>query len=189
MNSYDIILVDIILYNNFHNKENWIEIVNLIRKKTETIPIVIISCLWDINWLENAFWSWVNDYLVKPFRLKELEIRIDRWFRCFLYNNLEVKRELIYFDLKKDLLKGEFYYKGQKIYLTKNSKYILTIFMKNPEKLLTDCFLIDKICWDISSIIERNPRVNIARLKKYLEQVWISNWIANIRWEGYILKK
>lgn len=189
INSYDIIIVDIILEKNCYSSKNWINIVNLIRKKSETIPIIIISWLSDINWLDNAFWSWVNDYLVKPFRLKELQIRIDRWYRCFLYNNVKIKKTLIYYDLKKDLYKWEFYYKNKKINLTKNSKFILTIFIKNSEKLLTNLFLIDKIWWDISSVIERNPRVNITRLKKSLEIVWISNWIVNIRWEWYILKK
>jgi two-component system OmpR family response regulator len=187
--SYDIVLVDIILSNDFYDKNNWIKIVDLIRKKSETIPIIVISWLGDINWLENAFWNWVNDYLVKPFKLRELEIRVDRWFKIFLYNNLNTKKTLDYFDLTKDLYTCDFYYKNKKIDLTKNSKYILTLFISNPEKLLKDSFLIDKIWWDISSVIERNPRVNISRLKKSLDVVWIWDWITNIRGEWYILKK
>ena len=98
--SYDIILVDIILSKPW-DKNNWIKIVNLIRQKSQTIPTIIISCLWEILWLEEAFNYWVNDYLIKPFRLKELEIRVNSWFRTFLYNNLIVKKELDYYWLKK----------------------------------------------------------------------------------------
>jgi len=186
---YDIIIVDIILSKDYNDKDNWIKIVNLIRKKTDEIPIIVISWLWDINRLESAFWNWVNDYLIKPIRLRELEIRIERWFKTFLYNKVISKRELKYFDLRKDLLSWEFYYKNIKVNLTKKSKFILTLFLTSPEKLLTEKFLIDKIWWDISSIIDRNPRVNIIRLKKSLESFWIENWIVNVWWEWYMLKK
>ncbi len=121
--------------------------------------------------------------------MRELEIRVERWFRTFLYNKLKVQKQLNYFWLRKDLFSGDFYYKNEKIKLTKNSKFILTLFLKSPETLITDRFLIDKIWWDISSVIERNPRVNITRLKKSLSKYQIDSWIQNIRWEWYILKK
>lgn len=189
INSYDIILVDILLSKDLSHDNNGIKIVNLIRKKSEIVPIIIISWLRDINWLEDAFWSWVNDYLIKPFRLKELEIRVHRWFKCFLHNNVKIKKELNYYGLKKDLYRWEFYFKGKKIKLTKTSKFILTLFLQNPGRLLTDSFLINKIWWDLSSIIDRNPRVNITRLKKSLEPFWLDSRIVNVRGEGYVLEK
>jgi len=161
----------------------------MIRHKSDTIPIIIISCLWHIDWLEKGFLIWVNDYLVKPFRLRELELRVNRWFRTFLYNKLKTKKELVYYSLRKDLFSWDFYYKDKKINLTKNSKFILTLFLQSPETLITDRFLIDKIWWDVSSVIERNPRVNITRLKKSLVEFWIDYWVHNVRGEGYILKK
>ena len=67
---YDVLLTDIKLGIDF--SKTWIDIIRLIRKWEIHIPIVVISWLWDIRWLETAFDTWANDYLIKPFRLKEL---------------------------------------------------------------------------------------------------------------------
>ena len=186
--TFDIILVDIVLWS-YNDENNWVKIVELIRKKTDNIPIIIISWYSDLCWLDKCFKMWANDYLIKPFRLLELELRVDNWFKMFLYNKISIKKELIYYELKKELFNWEFFFNWKKIELTKKSKYILTLFIKDPEKVLSESFLIDKIWWDISSVIERNPRVNIIRLKKSLKEFWIDNWIQNVRGEWYILKK
>lgn len=189
INSYDIVVVDIILGSFFSYSENWIEIVKMIRKKSVNMPIIIISWLNDIEWLEKTFLLWVNDYISKPFRLRELEIRVNSCIKIFFNNNPLVKNKVYYYELSKDLINNNFYFNWNLIYLTKKSKYILSLFISKPEMLLTDNYLIEKIWWDRWYIIERNPRVNILRLKKYLEPFWINNRIYNIRGEWYMLKK
>lgn len=183
--SYDIILVDIVLSKI--TEKNGIDIIKIIREKTKTIPIIIISWLDNLNWLELCFNLWVNDYLFKPFRLKELELRINKWFKIFFYSDLWENNIISYWDLSYHINKNEFYYKDIFISLSKTNKYILSLFISNKEVLLTDQFLIDKIWGDIEYIIERNLRINICRLKKSLDKVWIGNWIVNTRWEWYIL--
>lgn len=186
---YDIILVDIILLENNLYKENWIQIVKNIRDKNLNIPIIIMTWLSEIEWLEKAFQSWINDYIVKPFRFRELELRIESLIRLSVNCDLKIMKELIYNWLKKDMYSWDFFYKNEKIRLKKNSKFLLSIFLEKPEKILNTEYLINKIWSDNSSIIERNPRINILRLKNDLKKIWIDNRIQNIRWEWYVLKK
>ena len=61
--------------------------------------------------------------------------------------------------------------------------------MSHPEVLLKETYLNEKIWWDISSIIDRNLRVNILRLKNMLKPYDLDMRIQNVRWEWYILKK
>lgn len=187
--SYDIILVDIMLSPNIRDSKNWIEIVRLIRNKSTKVPIIVMSWLTELNWLEKAFWKWINDYLCKPFRLKELEIRVDRWCKTYFYNDLTVKKKISYWPLVKDICQNEFYYNWEHLVLSKNSKFILSLFISSPNKLISEEDLKNRIWWDVASVIERNPRVNVSRLKTSLERYWIWDWIKNIRWEGYVLKK
>jgi response regulator of citrate/malate metabolism len=56
--SYDIILVDIFLWNS---KKNGIDIIDIIRSKYINIPIVIISWFSEIERIERWFESWAND--------------------------------------------------------------------------------------------------------------------------------
>lgn len=186
--SYDIILIDIILWDK--NSKNGIDIIKIIRREDKCIPIVIISWLDDVSWLEIWFNSWASDYLIKPFRLKEFEIRIYKWFKMYFYSDKSNNCDFInYNGLIYNLWENEFYFNNEKISLTKSNKYLLWIFLSNNEKKLSDRFLIEKIWWDIWFIIERNLRVVILRLKKSLKSYWIDNWIQNIRWEWYIFKK
>ncbi len=185
LNTYDIILVDILLWDT---NNNWIDIIKKIRTKNILIPIIVISWLNDIWWLKVAFDKWASDYICKPFRLAELEIRILKWFNKFLYNTIEYKNIIEYFSLKYDFNKNTFFYNNREIILTKMNKYLLLLFISKPEIILTNLFLIEKLWWD-SNICERNIRVSISRLKISLENYWIDNWIQNIRWEWYIIKK
>lgn len=185
--SYDIVLVDIILEGN--DFKNGIDIVKLIRQKSQTIPVVVISWLHDINRLESTFKNGANDYIAKPFRLQELELRVFRWFSSYFQKNLSADEQKTYFWLTYDINKNEFYYQGETLHLTKQNKYLLGLFFHHPEKVLDDQYLIEKIYGDITSIIDRNLRVNILRLKEALKTYKLDSWIQNIRWEWYMFKK
>jgi DNA-binding response OmpR family regulator len=56
-------------------KIDWITLCNRIRQ-TSDIPIIMMTAKWDdddkILWLE----SWADDYIVKPFKVRELQARI-----------------------------------------------------------------------------------------------------------------
>ena len=188
LKSYDIILVDIGL-NDWWNK-NWLDIIELVRSKNIQIPIVVISWYNDIHYIDHAFRVWASDYLSKPFRLKELEIRVMRWFKSYCMSIMFSHTETIdYKKLAYNFNQNEFYFHKDKISLTKKSKFILFQLLIKSEQLVYESDLADKLWWDIESIKERNVRVNILRLKKSLEPYWISQRILNTRWEWYMLKK
>ena len=185
--SYDIVLVDIVLTKV--TEKNGLDIIELIRSKSKTIPIIVMSWFDEISWLEKCFDLWASDYIIKPFRLKELEVRILKWFKLFIYSDVWDNYTISYWNLSFDLKENQFYFKDKVIPLTKSRKYILYLFISNSEKLLTESFFVEKIWWDRWLIIDRNLRVNVFRLKKVLEEYWIDEWIINFRWEWYMLKK
>lgn len=186
INSYDIILVDIFLW--IKETKTWIDILFAIREKNKTIPIIIISWYDEIYYLEKTFSAWANDYLVKPFRLKELEIRVFKWFSIYFYSDLYASENINYYWIEYNIKENEFYYNWEILSLTKSNKYLLSLFFANPGKLLTDRFLIEKIWGDLSFTIDRNLRVSILRLKKAFKKHKIDDFISNIRWEWYIMK-
>lgn len=185
---YNVLLTDIKLWKDFNN--TWIDIIKIIRSKKINIPIVVISCLSEIRWLETAFDVWANDYLIKLFRLKELQIRVVKWFKIYFTSlDLWINDKKMYNELEYDLNTNEFYYKWYLISMSKKLKYILILFLREPEKLVSELELVEKIRWDEYLISKRNIRVSILRLKNILKPFWIDNWIKNIRWEWYIMRK
>jgi two-component system response regulator QseB len=170
-------------------KKNWIDIVQYIRDKKIVLPIIIISWINDIWFLKLAFDKWANDYICKPFRINELEIRVLKWFNNFFSNNKLVNKSFLKYDsLIYDFTQNIFYFNWYELILTKTSKYLLLLFVSKSEELLSEIYLVEKIWWD-SNLFDRNLRIVIYRLKKSLELYWIDWWIKNIRWEWYILEK
>ena len=188
--SYDIILVDLKLSENTPELCGY-KIIRTIREKQANIPIVVISGFNDIDRLRLAFEYGASDYIIKPIRLRELEVRVLNWFKNYYLSNITWVGGSVHFykNLKYDLDKNEFYLNETVIPLTKNNKYILSLFFSHPEKLLRESFLIEKIWGDISITAERNPRVNILRLKQSLFPFGIDKWIRNIRGEGYVFSE
>lgn len=185
---YDIILTDIKL--DTLDKYTGIDIVELLRSKDILVPIVIISWYDNIDLIDRAFSVWASDYITKPFRLKELEIRIMRWFKTYCMNIMFSHSDTIeYKELTYKFDTNDFYYKALKIDLSKKSKFILFQLLLNSEKLVSDEFLKEKLWWDRDLFKDRNLRVNMLRLKESLKEVGISEWIQNQRGEWYILKK
>lgn len=186
--SYDIILVDIKLKDLHH--QNWLDIIKMLRSKNIVVPIVVMSWFNDISLIDEAFRIWASDYITKPFRLQELDLRIMRWFRAYCVNLiLSNSQVLSYKKMQYKFDTNDFYYKDIKIPLTKKSKFILLQLLLQSEKLITETSLREKIWWDRETLKSRNLRVNILRLKKSLSTFWIENRIQNKRGEGYILKK
>lgn len=185
--SFDIIIVDIIL--EYIEGKNWIDIIKIIRNKKLNIPIVIISWFSSIEWIKKAFDYWANDYLIKPFRLNELEVRIFKWFNIYLNSlNLTNQKNITYDQLIYKINENQFYYKNKKINLSKKSKYLLLIFISSPEKLIKEDFLINKLWCDRDVLKKRNLRICILRLKNILKKHWLEYLLKNIRGEWYIFK-
>lgn len=184
---YDIILLDINLWNKY---KSWIDIIKIIRNKNLSIPIVIVSWIDDISNIRDLFNLWASDYIIKPFRFEELEIRVLKWFKnsFFRVENFDNKN-FLYNWLLYDIEKNEFYYKDLNIKLTKKNKYLLYIFIINSEKFLSLNYIEDKIFGNYDDFKDKNIRIYIFRLRLILRDFWIDSWIKNIRWEWYIFKK
>jgi len=182
---YDVILLDICLWNN---NLDGIKILKHIREQNTTIPVIIMSWYDTYSLLDEAFSLWAHDYIIKPFRNKELQIRIKRWFRNYIFFEYHSQSDVLrYNDLIYDLNTCEFYLQDKRISLSKSSKYLLLLLLVNKEKLVKKEYLSSKI-WG-SEAKQHSVRVKVLRLKKYLDSADIAEWICTVRGEWYMLRK
>ncbi len=84
--SYDIVLVDLKLAENAQELCGY-KIIRAIREKKVTAPIVVVSSFADVDKLRLAFEYGASDYIIKPIRLRELEVRVLNWFRNYNLSN------------------------------------------------------------------------------------------------------
>jgi len=138
-------------------------------KETKSIPIIFLSAkseeLDKVLGLELG----ADDYLTKPFGIKELKARV----KVVLKRSCRSEDE----DLSKRVSWGgidlytenySVYVDGRDATLTKTEFLLLALFLKNPGKIFTRDNLIDSIKGDNVYVIDRTIDVHIMNLRKKL---------------------
>jgi DNA-binding response OmpR family regulator len=105
---YDIILVDLRLSHETRENEGY-AIIETIHKINPETPIIVISGIDNIETLRHAFFLGAVDYIVKPFRLAELEVRVDHWFSRFYIDPIHRYTHESILNLRYNFRENEFY--------------------------------------------------------------------------------
>lgn len=172
LNDFDLIILDLMLPGL-----DWITICKKLREKKDT-PIIMVTAKWDdddkILWLESG----ADDYIVKPFKVKELEIRINKIFKRLWVSDI-VKIDDLEIDLKLKIVK-----KDSKIIKLKLKEYqVLEYILKN--KIVSRTDLIDYIWWNEDVLFwDNNLDVYISLIRKKLNK----DIIKTIKWYWYSIK-
>ena len=161
---HQIILLDVMMggISGFHMAEK-------LRKKGNKIPIVFLTAKDTENDLLTGFSIGADDYISKPFSIKEVTARIkavlNRTSQREDSNNLE---EIVVNKLKinpqtKQVVLDDLY-----ILLTKKEFEILLLLVRNPSRVFTREDILDKVWRDEGYVLERTIDVHITRLRKKL---------------------
>ena len=125
-----------------------------------------------------------DDYITKPFGIKELLARINSVLRRYNKTANKVEDILSVKDIKMDLIKHEVTKKDKKIDLTIKEFDLLKLLLQNKGKVLSRNFLLDKV-WGYEYFGEtRTVDVHIRYLRKKIETDE-EKYIETIRGIGY----
>lgn len=148
--------------------------------KEEGVPIIFLTVEDDESDIVKAFEEGADDYVVKPFKIRELLARIART----LNRNKNIREDIIKIDaVKIDQSSGKVYIEDKIVELTALEYRLLLIFAGNRGKLLTRNQILEKI-WDSDgNFVEDNTlTVYVKRLRKKLGD---SVNIETVRGIGY----
>lgn len=174
-NSVDLIVLDLML--PIISGE---EICNQIRKKSN-VPIIMLSAKISENNKVNGFEIGADDYVTKPFGIKELIARIKSHLKkSNLDHKISINNELLV-----DFNTYEVFKNSEKINLTPNEFKILAHLIKNPNKTFTRGELIDLVFDDAHDIYERTIDSHIKNIRKKIEDK--TKYIITVRSFGYRL--
>ena len=74
--------------------------------------------------------------------------------------------------------------------ITKKSKMLFLLFLKNAEKILSQDFIQEKLWGDYDlSFKNRNIRSSVQLLRRALAHYPCKNWIQTVSGEGYVLQR
>lgn len=151
-------------------------------------PVIMLTGRSEITEKEHGFDSGADDYLTKPFNLKELSARIRALLRR---PNTPVTDVLVNGDLELDLAKHRITRGGAEIHLLPKEFDLLEFFMRRPDEVFSTEALLQRI-WSVDTDATSDAlRTSIKRLRKKLDvsEDEAESIIENIPRVGYRLKK
>ena len=179
----DLILLDWMLPNI-----SGIDVLKKIRedKELRSTPVIMITAKNMESDKVEGLIGGADDYITKPFSIKELLARISSVLRRYNLNTSREEDILSVKDIRLDLIKHEVTKNGQKIDLTLKEFDLLKILLQNKGKVLSRNFLLDKI-WGYEFYGEtRTVDVHIRYLRKKIEDPNSNEkYIETIRGIGY----
>lgn len=179
---YDIYLLDINV-----PKINGLDVCERIRQSDVTTPILMLTAFGEIDDKIEAFSKGADDYLVKPFHLEELYIRIQALFRR--KTQPQIKSDVLKFgDLVIDLDDKKIFVDTQEINLTPKEFKLLTILATANGRVLSKQQIADQL-WDYHIETTHNTiEVYINFLRNKIDKPFNTQYIQTKIGFGYYLK-
>ena len=176
---YDIIVLDIML-----PKRDGIEVCRSLRDQKNTTPILMLTARDALDDRVLGLDSGADDYLVKPFEIKELRARLRALLRRETGNK---SGNLLIEDLRLDPATHYVWREEKSIDLTAKEYALLEYMMRNPNRLITREMVIAHL-WDYGQSIASNVvDVYIRRLRRKVDDPFKVKLIETIRGAGYRL--
>ncbi|MCI6064288.1 MAG: response regulator transcription factor [Roseburia inulinivorans] len=141
-NLYELIISDIMM-----PEIDGFEFAETVRQVNKQIPILFMSAKDDLPSKRKGFLVGIDDYMVKPVELAELEMRVRALLRR---SNIEMERKLIVGNLEMDADGMTATINGEEIPVTTREFNILYKLLSYPKKTLTRAQLMDEF-WGLDS--------------------------------------
>ena len=161
------------------------EFVAELRKYGCNIPVIFLTAKDKDKDIEDGFERGGDDYITKPFKPKELVLRVQALLRRSgsIYNE-----KIKYKDLILNILNHTLSIENRLIELTNLEFKLLHTFVKSPNITLDRDFLKDEV-WGDDSINCNDKTINVTmnRLKKKIDPTGVKDYFVPIWGVGYKL--
>jgi two-component system response regulator RegX3 len=163
--TYDIVLLDLML-----PKMSGLDVCRAIRSTSE-VPIIIVSAKGEEVDMVLMLEIGADDYVTKPYRLRELVARIRAVLRRreSHENVMASDDEITLGPIRMDIDARRCYVNGEEIKLRKKEFALLRLLLENPGRVLTREVLIDRV-WGSDYVGDtKTLDVHIKRLRSLIE--------------------
>ena len=162
--SYQLILLDVMM-----GEISGFKMANMLKKdkKTDKVPIIFITAKDTENDTVTGFNLGADDYISKPFSLREVIARVKAVLRRTAAAETErVPERLTYQTLVIDITKKKVSIDEEEVPLTKKEFEILLLLVQNKGRVFSREDILARIWSDEVYVLDRTIDVNITRLRK-----------------------
>ena len=182
----DLILLDLILPGL-----DGLEILKEVRDTRPSLPVIILTARGEENERVRGLQSGADDYVVKPFSIKELLARVEAVLRRSPERPADVHR----LDLPAgvaDFDRAEVrFHDGERVELSEREAELLRYFAANCERVISRDEILSRV-WRVnpSGLYTRTVDMHVARLREKLrDDAPDPSVIVTVRGRGYMLAR
>ena len=161
---YDLLLLDVMM-----GEISGFKMARMLKqdKKTAQIPIIFITAKDTENDTVTGFNLGADDYISKPFSLREVAARVKAVLRRSATPEAgRMPEQLVYKSLVLDIVKKKVCINGEEAPLTKKEFEILLLLLQNKGRVFSREDILNKVWSDEVYVLDRTIDVNITRLRK-----------------------
>ncbi|WAA08860.1 response regulator transcription factor [Fervidibacillus albus] len=139
-------------------------------KERKDVPIIFLTAMDDEINVVMGLDMGADDYITKPFRIRELQSRIRSVLRRYDKQMTQPKKRLQIGDITIHTFEGKVYKNGDEVFLSALEYRLLLVFANHIGQVLTRQQLLEQI-WDIAGeyVNDNTLTVYIKRLREKLE--------------------
>lgn len=179
--------IDLILLDWMLPKKSGIDLLKELKssRKSRHIPIIMLSARAELEDRLEGLDSGADDYLAKPFSMKELLSRVNSLIRR-IEEYVEEDKEIVEIaGIELDLDAQRITINNELINVSAIEFRLLSFFMTHLDRVYSRGKLLDHV-WGMDSYVdERTVDVTIGRLRKILEPTDHHRLLQTVRGEGY----
>jgi two-component system, OmpR family, response regulator MprA len=176
--------VDLIILDVLMPMLNGLDTCRALRDRGDATPVLVLTARDAIDDRVAGLEAGADDYLVKPFALRELLARVN----ALLRRTRPARDVLGYADLTLDLTTHTVMRAGAPVVLTRIEFTLLELLVRNAEQVLSYDVITDRV-WGYAEAPASNAlQVFVALLRRKLETGGLQRVVHNVRGVGYVLR-
>ncbi len=176
--------VDLIVLDVMMPMVDGLDTCRRLRERGDATPILVLTARDSIDDRVTGLEAGADDYLVKPFALRELLARVQALLR-----RSQSRRDVLgYADLTLDATARRVTRGGQVIELTRIEFALLELLLRNAEQVLSYDVIRERV-WGYEEAPASNAlQVFVGLLRRKLEEAGGRRLVHNVRGVGYVVR-
>lgn len=166
LSSYHLVMLDVMM-----GEISGFKLAGMIRKneKLAQLPIIFITAKDTENDMLTGFNIGADDYISKPFSIREVTVRVKAILRRTLAAEILDKNTILQFEnLKIDTTRKKVFLNDEPVELTKKELEMLLLLVSHPGRVYSREDILTAVWSDDVYVLDRTIDVNITRLRKKL---------------------
>ncbi|HWH12606.1 MAG TPA: response regulator transcription factor [Solirubrobacteraceae bacterium] len=178
---FDVIVLDVSM-----PQLSGIDVCRRLRAASDRTPVLMLTARDSIDDRVAGLDAGADDYLVKPFALRELMARV----RALLRRRAEDEEVSVlgFDDLSLDLLAHEVKRGDRRLELTRTEFSLLEVFMRHPRQVLTRSTIFEHVWGYDFGAASNTLGVYMGYLRRKTEDGGAERLLHTVRGVGYILR-